>query len=101
MKVLYDHQAFTFQRFGGVSKCFCELISNMPNNVEAIIAVKESDNVHLRESHLIPEVGKPTMGLRIWKQMFPFRGSGAIYRSLQNVGLLSTMEKKTNNVQSN
>lgn len=94
MKVLYDHQAFTFQRFGGVSKCFCELISNMPNNVEAIIAVKESDNVHLRESHLIPEVGKPTMGLRIWKQMFPFRGSGAIYRSLQNVGLLSTMEKK-------
>ena len=35
MKVLYDYQAFTMQYFGGVSKCFCELISHFPDSVEA------------------------------------------------------------------
>lgn len=29
MKVLYDNQAFTFQRFESESKCFFELIRNM------------------------------------------------------------------------
>ena len=39
MKVLYDHQAFTMQYFGGVSKCFCELISHFPNGVETEISI--------------------------------------------------------------
>jgi hypothetical protein len=27
MRILYDHQIFTLQKFGGISRYFCELIS--------------------------------------------------------------------------
>ena len=92
MKVLYDHQAFTFQRFGGVSKCFCELISNMPADISTEIAVKESENVHLIESHLYPLIRMPKLNHSKWKKMFPFKGSGIIYRILMRLGLISTQE---------
>lgn len=91
MKILYDHQAFTFQRFGGVSKCFCELISNMPSDVETEISVRESENVHLLESHICA-FQAPKLNLRRWKSWLPFKGSGFLYRSLMKWGLLSTIE---------
>lgn len=94
MKVLYDHQAFTFQRFGGVSKCFCELISNMPEGVEAQIAVKESENVHLSEAELLDFDSKPRITMRQWKKVLPFKGSGLLYRILLRMNLISTMENK-------
>lgn len=53
MKILYDYSAFTYQKFGGVSKCFCELITRFPSNVKYEIAIKQSDNIHLRESGLV------------------------------------------------
>ena len=56
MKVLFDHQAFSFQYFGGVSKCFCELINNMPANVETCISIKESNNVHLKQLSLFKNI---------------------------------------------
>ena len=94
MKVLYDHKAFTFQRFGGVSKCFCELIAQMPEDVEAVIAVKESDNVHLLASGLCRSVQEPVMNFSRWKRMLPFKGSGLIFRMLMNSHILSTAETK-------
>ena len=30
MKILYDHKIFSTQKFGGVSKYFCELLKNIP-----------------------------------------------------------------------
>lgn len=32
MKILFDHQIFCWQRFGGVSKYFCEMISELPSH---------------------------------------------------------------------
>lgn len=54
MNILFDYQAFEMQRFGGVSRSYEELISHMQNeeSVNCIIGVKESDNVHLKESGL-------------------------------------------------
>lgn len=48
MKVLYDSQAFDMQTHGGVSRCFAELYSHMPQNIEAQIAVVETNNVYLQ-----------------------------------------------------
>ena len=31
-KILYDNQMFTFQRFGGVTRYFADLIYNLPQN---------------------------------------------------------------------
>ncbi len=94
MKILYDHQAFTFQSFGGVSKCFCELIARMPEDVETEIAIRESDNVHLLESGLCHSVQEPGMNYRKWKRMLPLRGSKPIFRMLMNMHVLSTAETK-------
>ncbi len=47
MRVLYDHQAFTLQKYGGVSRCFVELYKNLSKEVNAQILVHECDNVYL------------------------------------------------------
>lgn len=48
MKVLYDYQAFAMQRYGGVSRCFAELASHLPSDVEYDISIKESDNAYIQ-----------------------------------------------------
>ena len=49
MRILYDHQAFTMQKYGGVSRCFVELYKNMPYGVEPSIALYQSDNVYVKD----------------------------------------------------
>ena len=55
MKVLYDSQAFDMQTHGGVSRCFAELYSHLPQDIEASLSVMEyissiimqnSENIH-------------------------------------------------------
>lgn len=53
MKILYDYQAFMWQKWGGVSNCFVQLIKNLPSTTEYEIGIEECDNVHLRESHIM------------------------------------------------
>ena len=48
-RILYDHQAFTMQKYGGVSRCFVELIKNLPYGLEASIALYKSDNVYVKD----------------------------------------------------
>ena len=55
MRVLYDHQAFTLQKYGGVSRCFVELYKNLPKGVDAQILVRECDNVYLNAIGFYPK----------------------------------------------
>lgn len=66
MKILYDHQAFTKQYFGGVSKCFCELVARLPEDVDYEICIKQSNNVHLVNSDLVHQISP----VGIDKQLF-------------------------------
>ena len=50
MKVLYDHQTFTWQKFGGISRYFCEIIKNMPPDIETYKSGVFSNNIYLTES---------------------------------------------------
>ena len=52
MKILYDHQVFSWQRYGGISNSFVQLIEHLPKDVEYTISVKYSDNIHLINSNL-------------------------------------------------
>lgn len=80
MRILFDYQAFTMQKFGGVSKCFCELIANMPDSCKCEIGVKESDNFHLLSSPLIKEkIDKPKLTSDSFLGGLQFRGKGRIY----------------------
>lgn len=53
MKILYDFQAFFWQKYGGVSNCFVQLIKNLPCSVDYEVGLCESDNIHLRDSGIL------------------------------------------------
>ena len=54
MRALFDYQAFEMQKIGGVSRSYTELITHLRSlDCECTISVKESDNVHLKESRLL------------------------------------------------
>ena len=48
MKVLFDSQIFDIQKFGGASRCFCELIKSFPSDIIAQISIMINCNIHLR-----------------------------------------------------
>ncbi|OGP75692.1 MAG: hypothetical protein A2V86_15440 [Deltaproteobacteria bacterium RBG_16_49_23] len=54
MKVLYDHQAFSMQTYGGVSRYFFELMNlfSKDDRVDVRLALRSSTNLYLRNSSL-------------------------------------------------
>lgn len=50
MKILYDHQIFSTQIYGGISRYFCELMKRLPNGYKQTLSVLASFNQHLHES---------------------------------------------------
>ena len=57
VKVLFDYQIFSQQKYGGISRCFVELYKHMPDSCKATIAVRETDNVYARELEDVKPVG--------------------------------------------
>lgn len=49
MNILYDHQMFSLQKYGGITKYFTELMSNIQGEHQFQLSVLFSDNEHLRE----------------------------------------------------
>lgn len=49
MKILFDHQIFTAQSVGGISRYFTQIIENLPRYIYTEIAVKYSDNKYLKQ----------------------------------------------------
>lgn len=55
MRILFDHQAFEMQRFGGVSRSYAELISHLQEEgVSCKVGLKESDNAYIELPGLKP-----------------------------------------------
>lgn len=51
-KILYDHQMFTFQRFGGVTRYFADLMYNLPQNeFLADVPMKYCENHYVTETY--------------------------------------------------
>jgi glycosyltransferase involved in cell wall biosynthesis len=53
MKILYDYQMFSIQKFGGVTRYFCELMKNIPLEHQFNLSVIFSDNQYLKENYNI------------------------------------------------
>lgn len=48
MRILFDYQAFEFQKIGGVSRLFAEIIPHLKiMGINTSIGIKESDNVYI------------------------------------------------------
>jgi len=56
MKILFDHQIFTSQIYGGISRYFFELMKNFRNNdeVECELSLRYSNNYYLKELDNLP-----------------------------------------------
>lgn len=78
MKILFDFQAFYMQKFGGVSNCFVQLMKRLTENVEYEIAIKESDNGHLRESGIL-SVSPMSCSIDNFLSEKPFRGKSRLF----------------------
>jgi len=53
MRVLFDHQIFSIQNVGGISRYFCDLLLGLSevDGIESDLSVLLSNNLHLRSSH--------------------------------------------------
>lgn len=88
MKVLYDHQIFSFQRYGGISRYFCELIRNLRNHidVECDVSLFISCNQYLSDYKLVN-----------FFYFFPdisFRGRGRIFSYINKTYTLQKLKKQ-------
>lgn len=55
MRILFDHQAFEMQRFGGVSRSYAELIPHLQEEgCQCKVGLKESDNAYVKLPGLKP-----------------------------------------------
>ena len=98
MKVLYDHQAFTMQYFGGVSNCFCNLISYLPHEINSKIGIIESNNLHLLESKICPDIKPVTYDIHSFTSKYNFKGKRTLYTLANNLlPFIPSTENKNKN----
>ena len=55
VRVLMDSQAFDMQTHGGISRCFAELISHMPEDINLNLPIVESQNIYLKKRGMAPD----------------------------------------------
>ena len=81
MKILYDSQMFLKQKYGGITKYFCELMQNLPEEHSYKLAVLFADNQHLRDFKALKKIN-----IVLPKQ--EFRGKGRIKTGFYNINRL-------------
>ena len=91
MRVLVDHIVFQQQKIGGVTKALTEMLSHLPSDVVPIFAMKESDNLYIRES-FSDIIDKPKLTFDNFLGGKPFRGRKRLYETLSGGGLIPSME---------
>jgi glycosyltransferase involved in cell wall biosynthesis len=79
MKILFDHQIFTAQRFGGISKYFVQLILNLPEDIITEIGIKYSNNEYLIKSNLKQGLEKISFPFDDFLPCFNFIGKHKLY----------------------
>lgn len=81
MKILFDHQIFTLQKYGGISRYFYELISRLDKfeSVEVKHSILYSNNVYLDKSFC----HQPYLNYENW--LFPgyFKGKNRLLKLFQ------------------
>ncbi|MCL5771856.1 MAG: glycosyltransferase family 4 protein [Actinobacteria bacterium] len=90
MKILFDHQIFEMQLYGGISRYFYELISkiNETKLCEFNLSIKYSSNQYLKNDTFFKEKIKD---LKKYVEFLPnieFKGKGIIYKLLRSIGFV-------------
>jgi glycosyltransferase involved in cell wall biosynthesis len=91
MKILYDSQMFLKQKYGGITKYFCELMQNLSDKHSYNLALLFADNQHLKDFKALKK-------LNISLPKEEFRGKGRIKTSFYNINrLYSSYQISLNN----
>lgn len=85
MKILYDYQAFLMQNYGGISRCFAEIIPLLPTDIDWRIAIKQSDNYYLRQRKLVKKLDKVRNPYANFFPKINFRGKSQIYNLMNKL----------------
>lgn len=67
-KILYDHQTFQIQRFGGISRYFVELMKHTAYPYE--LSLRFSDNIYLKDIRLKERIAVPSKLFKIFLKQF-------------------------------
>ncbi len=74
MKILYDNQIFSTQRFGGISRYYYELIKILSQEIECDLPVAFSNNHYIKDkditSHRTFFSHKKICGTNLFYQIF-------------------------------
>lgn len=83
-RVLFDYQAFEFQAFGGVSRIYAECITHLSPETQAVIGVKESNNVYLQEQGLAQDIA-PLHSHQMFFSKKRFPGQRTLFHILEQL----------------
>lgn len=85
MKVLFDHQIFSIQKYGGISRYFVQIISNLPRSIDWELAVKYTDNMYIRQLNLSREIKEMYDPYDVFMPGINFRGKGRLFNLLKKI----------------
>ncbi len=72
-KIVYDHQMFSFQKIGGITRYFTDLITHLPEGYSSELPISWSENLYLLESGLVPLKQLPgPVSFRIKRRFYYF-----------------------------
>ena len=89
MKVLYDHQTFSIQNYGGISRYFYELITRLSQDgkIEVQTSLLFSNNEYLRVDSAFKI--KPLIDAKNWIFKGNFIGKARLYNLVKTFGLVN------------
>lgn len=87
MKILYDHQIFTLQSYGGISRYFCELMDQFSRapDIEQTLALRYSYNENLCSRYSLNRHWSSRSKFLCGTQIFP------VIRKISHVDVLNCL----------
>ncbi len=88
MKILYDHQIFSLQKYGGISRYFFELMNEYDKNPNILyqLSLKCSNNAYLQNSEIFKNIEKAENPEDFFKGL-NFKGAKTLHKIFTNLGL--------------
>jgi glycosyltransferase involved in cell wall biosynthesis len=83
VKILYDHQTFTLQNFGGISRYFVQIIANLPDNIHTDISIKYSNNEYLTLLNKVSQLEKFVDPFEQFAFGMTFRGKKKLFNFME------------------
>lgn len=78
MNILYDHQTFSMQNYGGISRYFVELMKNMPQSYHCYNSVLFTENYYFINEDF------PNKGIFFDTSNFNFKGKKSLTKTVNN-----------------